>query len=1040
MFVALCLPCAGNARIASRLLIFLTMTLAVAIAAPRPLPATGAALPQATVKITVAPATVSLPTGGTQSFSATVTNTTNTAVTWSTTCGSLSSATANPVTYTAPGKVGSCTVTAKSKADTSKTAQAAVTVTVPPPVTVSITPASSSIPPGGKVQITANVTGSSNTAVTWSVGWQGGAITGTGNTISYTNANAGIATVTATSKANPAQSATADVLVLPAGQTYPAVPYPVATHPRLWLTPADVMRLQGWAVDSNPVYSQGIVALRNSAVNVYKTQFFPGGQPNPNWPDPGDVQGYQPPLAEENALILAFNSLIDPKPANRITYAQYARNLIMVAMNQAVLGHLANAPYRDPAFAVYNRASATGQDWPLVVDWIYDAKDAVGNNILTASDKATIRNVFLLWAADCITASTTGGDSPQVQGVINDLQLLPGKLPYRMAANNYYLAHARLMTMMALAIDPADDPPVTTGRPAAQLGNTLRSYLTDAVGAWLYQEYAMFGDAQTVAKAYGIEGNGAGFGLASGGLPPEGMLYGESLGYVIGQLLSLQTAGFNNPTYASYTGPQINLIGAPIWSRYFAGMMSSLIPTSFVPPSEPYLGAIYQFASYGDLLRLWVEPDNINSWTLLDLLDNENGSTAHQSGIRWFAADVLPGGSSAIVTRMGENLTWGDMESLEYFLLFDPAAQPAPDPRPSLPLVFYDPGAGRIVAHSDWTSSNTMFDYHASWESINHQDGNAGEFELYRKGQWLTKEMSNYDNNGVGLTTYYHNTLALKNWCSAGTPSLGWDEVGEWKNGSQFMWGESAGDPTTVTSSGKGYVYAASDLTNLYNRPDIWDATQNAVDITRAQRSIFWLNNDSIVVYDRATSKSSGLFKRFNLSLVANPTISGLNATETLADGQQLFIHTLLPQNASITAREADTDLSPIADLEPTRYVMTVQDTSNPTDIRFLHVLQGADKGAKPTAASGFSTTAGTAFDGTLVGNTALLFIHDARQTAGFAHTVYIEPSTVTANYVAGLTPGAAYTVTRNTGGGTVQVTIAAGGAIHADAAGVLVF
>ncbi|MGB8261071.1 MAG: hypothetical protein WCE75_12000 [Terracidiphilus sp.] len=996
------------------------------------------------VSVSVSPTSAPLLTSAKQKFTATVINTTNTAVKWTATCGALSSAAANPVTYTAPAAAGTCKVTATSQADTSKSATATVTVTVKPPnVSISVTPASSSVPVGGKVSLTATVTGSSDTAVKWtaeSVSGDNGTITGSGDTIQYSNSSPGVARVTATSVANPSQFTTVNVLMTPAGQTYPAVPYPVATHPRLWITPADVTRMQGWATDSNPTYGQGVKLLLNQALNVYNTQLFPGGKANPNWPDPGDVQGYQPPLAEENALILAFNSLIDPNPANRIAYAQDARNLIMHAMNLAAMGHQANAPYRDPAFAVYNRGSATGQDWPLVVDWIYETKDAGGHNILTNADKATIRNVFMLWAADCVTASTTGGDSPQVQGVINSLLLLPAVKPYRMAANNYYLAHARLLTMMSLAIDPGDDPVVSPSQPATELGNTLRSYLTDAVGAWLYQEYAMFGDAQTVATDYGIPGGGKGFGLASGGLPPEGMLYGESFGYVLGQLLALQTAGFNNSTYASFTGPQIKLIGAPIWDRYFTGMMSSLIPTSFVPPSEPYIGSIYQFASYGDLLRLWVEPDNINSYTLLDLLENQNGSTAHQSGIRWFAANVLPGGASAITTRMAENLTWGDMESLEYFMLFDPAAQPAPDPRPSFPLEFYDPGAGRIVAHSDWGAKNTLFDYHASWESINHQDGNAGEFEMYRKGEWLTKEMSNYDNNEVGLTTYYHNTLALKNWCPGGTPSLGWAEGGIWKNGSQWLWDESASDPVTLASSGKGYLFAFTDMTGLYNRPDQWDASQSAVAITRAQRSIFWLNNDYIVVYDRATSKNSGLFKRFNLSLVTHPAISGKNATETMADGQQLFIHTLLPANASITARQADTDLNPIADLEPTKYVMTVEDTSDPTDIRFLHVLQGADQGAKATAVTGFSSTSGTAFDGALVGTTALLFIHDDKQTASFSKTVYSEPATVTANFVAGLKPGGAYTVMKTPGAGSTQITITAGGATMADAAGVLVF
>ena len=199
-----------------------------------------------------------------------------------------------------------------------------------------------------------------------------------------------------------------------------------------------------------------------------------------------------------------------------------------------------------------------------------------------------------------------------------------------MAANNYYLAHARLMTMMALAIDPGDDPAVSSRPAGNELGNTLRSYLADALGAWLYQEYAMFGDAQTVASAYDIPGNGEGFGLASGGLPPEGMLYGESFGYVLGQLLALQTAGFNDPAYADFTGPQIGLIGAPVWGRWVNGMLTSLIPTSFVPPSETWLGPVYEFASYGDMLRLWVEPDNVSAWTMLDLLENQNGQTTHQ--------------------------------------------------------------------------------------------------------------------------------------------------------------------------------------------------------------------------------------------------------------------------------------------------------------------------------------------------------------------------------------------------------------------------
>jgi hypothetical protein len=368
-----------------------------------------------------------------------------------------------------------------------------------------------------------------------------------------------------------------------------SIPFPVTTHPRLWITQSDLPRLQSWATASNPTYAKGMQPMLQTAVSLYQTQFFPGGVPNPNYPDPGDVQGYTGYLTEQYAAILAFNSLIDPNPANRITYAQYARNMLMYALDQAALGHLANAPFRDPAFAIYNRANFSGDQWPLIVDWIYNSTDSHGNAILTASDKATIQVVFMMWANDCLNASTTGGDHPSPIGTMNSLNLLPNNQPYRMASNNYFLGHARILTMMSLVLDPADDPPVDPSESVDVLGNSMRSYIQDATGAWLYQEFAMMGDPSVVPTAYGLPANTAGFGLASGGMPPEGMLYGHSYGFVLGQLLALETAGFNNPTYS---GPQIGLIGAPVWDRFVTGMLSSLTPGSFIPPSEPYIGAV----------------------------------------------------------------------------------------------------------------------------------------------------------------------------------------------------------------------------------------------------------------------------------------------------------------------------------------------------------------------------------------------------------------------------------------------------------------
>ena len=157
------------------------------------------------VGVTVSPASASLLTNGTQQFTATVTGSSNVAVTWSATGGTISST----GLYTAPATAGSYVVTATSIADTSQSASATVAVTSPTAVTVSISPTSASLLTNGTQQFTATVTGSSNVAVTWSA--TGGTISSTGR---YTApATAGSYMVKATSTADTSVSALATVTV-----------------------------------------------------------------------------------------------------------------------------------------------------------------------------------------------------------------------------------------------------------------------------------------------------------------------------------------------------------------------------------------------------------------------------------------------------------------------------------------------------------------------------------------------------------------------------------------------------------------------------------------------------------------------------------------------------------------------------------------------------------------------------------------------------------------------------------------------------------
>jgi hypothetical protein len=169
-------------------------------------------------------------------FTASVTGTSNTGVTWTVngitngnaTYGTITG-TGLTVTYTAPAAVPSpatFNVTATSVADTTKSAS--VSVTILPPVAVSIvtpTNLTQNIAVNGTLAITAAVANTSNTAVTWTVNGitngnaTYGTITGTGLTVTYT-APAAVPSpatfnVTATSVADNTKSASVSVTILP---------------------------------------------------------------------------------------------------------------------------------------------------------------------------------------------------------------------------------------------------------------------------------------------------------------------------------------------------------------------------------------------------------------------------------------------------------------------------------------------------------------------------------------------------------------------------------------------------------------------------------------------------------------------------------------------------------------------------------------------------------------------------------------------------------------------------------------------------------
>jgi O-glycosyl hydrolase len=176
-----------------------------------PVYAPDAGTTQQPVAVAISPAQVAVLLGGSQSFSATVTNTSDTSVTWSVAEPNGGAITATGL-YTAPAAAGVYHVTATSHADPTKSATATVTVSH---VAVNVSPLTATVLQGTSQSFTCAVTGAADTSCSWSVqeGTAGGSVTAAG---SYTAPSAaGTFHVVAKSTADPTSSAAVTVTVPP---------------------------------------------------------------------------------------------------------------------------------------------------------------------------------------------------------------------------------------------------------------------------------------------------------------------------------------------------------------------------------------------------------------------------------------------------------------------------------------------------------------------------------------------------------------------------------------------------------------------------------------------------------------------------------------------------------------------------------------------------------------------------------------------------------------------------------------------------------
>jgi hypothetical protein len=237
------------------------------------------------VGVAINPAAATVQEGGVVNFSATVTGSSNTAVTWQASGGTID----GQGVYTAPpgpGQAGTYSVVARSQADPSQTATALVTVT-PMARGISVSPATVTLDHGASQAFSAMVTGLSDTSVSWSA--SAGVIDGAGNYTAPATGGTG-AVITAKSVADGSLVATASVSLNPISVS---------------LTPSSVNVLQG----ATSQFTASVSGTVSNGVS-FSVDGIPGGNATVGSITAGGL--YQAPASGTGVHAIAATSVADP--------------------------------------------------------------------------------------------------------------------------------------------------------------------------------------------------------------------------------------------------------------------------------------------------------------------------------------------------------------------------------------------------------------------------------------------------------------------------------------------------------------------------------------------------------------------------------------------------------------------------------------------------------------------------------------------------------------------------------------------------------
>lgn len=259
-----------------------------------------------------------------------------------------------------------------------------------------------------------------------------------------------------------------------------------------------------------------------------------------------------------------------------------------------------------------------------------------------------------------------------------------------------------------------------------------------------------------------------------------------------------------------------------------------------------------------------------------------------------------------------------------------------------LPTDYYAPGAQYLYTRDRWGPKATMLLFQLGQGSGNHSHLDAGTFQLWRNGFWLSKESTGYSQSFAGgdaNLTISHNGLLFGG------------------NGQARAYADGPAEVLRLESRPE-YAYAAVDLSKVYRASgsSFKERDDNPYAGTARREFLFVKPLETLLILDRLEASgektpAQDVIKTFVLHFPEQPEVKGPNTVVAVNGDQALQVVTLLPKKPQYQVVDESQFEGRHLDASFYQYRLQVNDKGQKQSY-FLHAIQAREAAGKDVQAS----------------------------------------------------------------------------------------